>query len=245
MNLSDIRYSARRALSGMWGISILVGFLASLLGAGMYGGTSSLGFRSSDLKDLFQFISIRSSELQNLNNRTYLSVLLALGSAANFLGIVQFIIGGTVKLGYCRFLLKQHDGDHPELSDLFSQFDRFGDGFCLAFLQTILIALWSLLFVIPGIVASYKYAMAQFIMVENPNMRASEALQASKTMMYGHKMELFILHLSFFGWMILCSLTFGIGNLWLNPYMNAANAAFYREISSGSGSFGHTVIWDS
>lgn len=233
MNLSDIRYSARHALSGMWGISILVGFLASLLGAGFFGSTSSISIRSSDLQKYFH------------NNRALLSVLLMLGSASGFLAIVQFIIGGTVKLGYCRFLLKQHDGDHPELSDLFSQFDRFGDGFCLALLQTILIALWSLLFVIPGIVASYKYAMAQFIMVENPNMRASEALQASKTMMYGHKMELFILHLSFFGWMILCSLTFGIGNLWLNPYMNAANAAFYREISSGSGSFGHTVIWDS
>ena len=120
-----------------------------------------------------------------------------------------------------------------EVSDLFSQFDRFGDGFCLSLLRSIFIFLWSLLLVIPGIIASLSYSMAHFIMVENPNMTAREALRASKELMDGYKWDLFCLNLSFIGWILLCILTLGIGYLWLDPYMNAAHAAFYRSIRAG------------
>ena len=73
--------------------------------------------------------------------------------------------------------------------------------------------------------------MTPFIMAEHPELTASEAIRASKQMMNGNKWELFCLHLSFFGWVLLCGLTLNIGNIFLNPYMNAAYAAFYRRVS--------------
>ena len=88
-----------------------------------------------------------------------------------------------------------------------------------------------MLFIIPGIIANYSYAMTGFILAEYPEMTAGEAIERSKEMMDGNRFRLFCLQLSFIGWSILCSFTFGIGNLWLRPYRQAATAAFYREIS--------------
>ena len=96
------------------------------------------------------------------------------------------------------------------------------------------VLLWSLLFIIPGIIATYSYAMTEFILAEHPELTASEAIARSKEMMSGNRWCLFCLHFSFIGWDILSSLTLGIGNLWLHPYKQAANAVFYREISGTS-----------
>jgi len=99
-------------------------------------------------------------------------------------------------------------------------------------LQSVYILLWSLLFIIPGIMAAYSYSMTGYILAENPNMTADEAIARSKQMMDGNRWRLFCLQISFIGWSILSSLlTFGIGDLWLTPYRQAASAAFYREIS--------------
>ena len=109
-------------------------------------------------------------------------------------------------------------------------FDMFKEGFLQALLCSIYLVLWTLLFIIPGIVKSLSYAMTPFILLENPYMSAKEAITASRKLMDGHKGELFILGLSFIGWEFLCVLTCGIGYLFLNPYMNAAHAAFYRNL---------------
>lgn len=215
MTSSDIRSRARETLEGKWGVAILAAFLAALLGGLAIGGGGSIEIDEEWISSLPRVV------------RAYLGVALSVGG---ILGLAQFILGGVVQLGYSRFLLNMHDGEEAEVSDLFSQFDRFGDGFCLSLLRSIFTFLWSLLFIIPGIIASLSYSMAHFIMVENPNMTASEALRASKQLMDGHKWDLFLLNLSFIGWVLLCVLTLGIGDLWLNPYMNAAHAAFYRSI---------------
>lgn len=220
MGSSFYREEARFSLSGKWGIAVLVSFLAALLGGlatGNSGGNSNI-----DAEQMQQLPEIV---------RTYL--LFAM-SIAGILGFARLILGGAVQLGYCRFLLNLHDGREVAVKDLFSQFDRFGEGLCLNLLRGIFTALWTLLFIIPGIVAAYSYSMSGFIMLENPSMGAMEALRASKEMMRGHKMELFLLELSFIGWALLAVLTLGIGSLWLVPYQNAAVAAFYRGIS-GSG----------
>ena len=216
MESSDLRYQARQTLAGKWGIAVLAGFLAALLGGLVAGSGASVNLDEEDLQRLPQEV---------------LPLLMTIMSIGGILGIVRFIAGGPVKLGYCRFLLKMHDGEDAQVGDLFSRFDRFGDGFCLELLTSLFVALWSLLLVIPGIVKSLAYAMAPFIMEENPSMTATEAITASRQLMDGHKFELFCLQLSFFGWALLSALTLGIGSLWLNPYMNAATAAFYRSIA--------------
>ena len=218
MESSDLRYQARQTLAGKWGVAVLAGFLAALLGGLVSGGGAGLD------------LNLEEEELRHIP-KVLLPYIMMLASIGGILGIVRFIVGGPVKLGYCRFLLKMHDGEDAQVGDLFSRFDRFGDGFCLELLTSLYIMLWSLLFIIPGLVKAYAYAMAPFILEENPNMTPSEAIKASRELMDGHKFDLFCLHWSFFGWALLSALTLGIGSLWLNPYMNAAEAAFYRSIA--------------
>ena len=153
----------------------------------------------------------------------------ALGIAGIW-AIVQLIVGGPVRQGYCVFLLKQHNNEPLEVKDVLSQMSNFGPGFLLRLLQGLYTALWTLLLIIPGIMASLSYAMAPFILAENPEMTASEAIAASKEMMDGHKWELFCLNFSFIGWELLSMVTLGVGALVLNPYMNAAQAAFYCNL---------------
>ena len=85
---------------------------------------------------------------------------------------------------------------------------------------------------IPGIVKQFSYAMTPFIMAENPDMTANEAITASRELMDGHKGELFILDLTFIGWDLLALLTLNFGHIFLNPYRNAAHAAFYKDLTA-------------
>lgn len=92
--------------------------------------------------------------------------------------------------------------------------------------------LWSLLFIIPGIIKGYSYAMTPYILKDNPNMENNAAIEMSMAMMNGFKWRLFCLDLSFIGWAFLCVLTLGIGYLWLVPYMQTARAAFYEDVKA-------------
>ena len=217
MSSSDYRRIARENLAGNWGNAVLAAFLAVLLG-GLVSGSGNLSFEI-DAEILAELPPIV---------QTYCMILFSVGST---LSLVHFILGGVIRQGYAVYLLKQHDRQNPETRDLFSQFDRFGDGFCLAFFQGLFTFLWTLLFIIPGIIKTYAYAMAPFIMAERPELTARECLKASTELMEGHKSELYFLELSFIGWGLLNLLTLGIGSFWLNPYVNAAHAAFYRNIS--------------
>lgn len=223
MNSTMIRARARESLQGNWASSIAVAAIAALLGAMIAGSTFipqiSTEVDSETLHNMNRFLRefIRSGDFR-------------IGFNSGIFSVVQFILGGTIQLGFARFLLSQHDGKERSWEDLFSQFHRFGQGFAQKFLRGLYIALWGLLFVIPGIVKSLSYAMTPYIMAEQPELSASEAIQRSMLMMDGHKWELFLLHLSFIGWDLLVALTAGIGNLVLNPYKNAAITAFYREL---------------
>lgn len=103
----------------------------------------------------------------------------------------------------------------------------------LAFLEGLFIFLWSLLFVIPGIIAAYRYRMAKFLLVENPDMGALEAISQSKAMMRGHKWECFMLDLSFLGWAILAAVPY-IGyavSIWTIPYINTTYVLYYMALT--------------
>ena len=221
MFAKDYRELARENLRGNWKLSIIAGLIAFLLG-----GVGYAFFPEAQLR-------IEDSNIRNLQDLLTL-VISDQGIVVHFaflLCLVQFIIGGVIQLGYAQYLLNQHDRREFHLNDLFSKFDYFSAGFCQAFLRNLYIFLWSLLFLIPGIVASYSYAMTPYIMAEHPEMTASEAIRASKIMMKDNKWSLFCLNFSFWGWSFLCGLTLNIGYIFLNPYKNAAHAAFYRKVS--------------
>lgn len=218
MYASDYRRIARDRLANNWWLSIGVAAIACLLGGLIYGSAFLPEFRAELQQEEFDILELANGTLR-FSMRT-----------GSFFAMAQFILGGVVQLGYAKYLLAQHDHRELKFNDLFSEFDRFGIGFAQKFLRSLYVFLWSLLFVIPGIIANYRYAMTPYILADNPNMTASEAINYSKYMMDGHKGELFCLHLSFFGWSILSAATLNLGHLALNPYKNAAVTAFYRNL---------------
>ena len=110
-------------------------------------------------------------------------------------------------------------GTLPEAGALFAPFKQYARTVGAVLLVFVYTLLWTLLLVIPGIIKAYSYSMTFYILRENPEMTAGDAITASQKMMDGHKMDLFLLSLSFIGWAILASITFGIGYLWLIPYI--------------------------
>ena len=219
MEAKQIRQKARENLAPNWGLSIGVAAVAALLGGLMAG--------SSFLPNLDVDVGKRIFGSWNWEIIEGFRISFSNG----ILGFAAFIIGGVLDLGYAQFLLKQHDGQGPQFDDLFSQFDRFGTGFAQQFLRTLYTVLWSLLLIVPGIIAALSYAMTPYILAEHPDLTASEAIARSKQLMDGHKMDLFVLYLTFIGWDLLAALTLNLGNLALNPYKNAAITVFYRDIT--------------
>ena len=121
-------------------------------------------------------------------------------------------------------------GTLPEAGALFAPFKQYARTVGAVLLVFVYTLLWTLLLVIPGIIKAYSYSMTFYILRENPEMTAGDAITASQKMMDGHKMDLFLLSLSFIGWAILASITFGIGYLWLIPFIYTAYAAFYETL---------------
>ena len=225
----DFRRMAWQALTGIWGIAIIAAIVYSIIGG------SSLSFNIDlDTTSLFQDPTPeqRYEFLELAQNILTHPLFIAAASIGTGVSLVKFIIGGAVKVGYSRFMLKVADKrETPELKELFSCFDRFGEAFVLNLLVMLKTIAWSLLFIIPGIVAAYRYSMAFNVMAEHPELKASACIERSKELMYGNKWNLFCLHLSFIGWFIVTILTLGIFGFWLAPFTAAAEAYFYRDIS--------------
>ena len=123
------------------------------------------------------------------------------------------------------------EGDNRAVGNLFrDSFGNWGRKVWGMFLMNFFVSLWSLLLIIPGFIKYYAYALTPYILIDNPELSANQAINLSQKMMKGHKFDMFILHLSFIGWIILSIFTFGIGLLWLLPYMMTAQAAFYQDV---------------
>ena len=125
------------------------------------------------------------------------------------------------------------EGDNNLSSNMFSiAFDGYGRKVWGMFLMALFTMLWTFLFIIPGIVKAFAYAMTPYILEEHPELSANEAIDRSVAMMKGHKFDLFDLMLSFIGWGLLCIPTLMIGTLWLNPYIYTSMAAFYEDVKA-------------
>ncbi len=135
--------------------------------------------------------------------------------------IASFILGPACTISIIRVHMKLFYERRPEAWDAFWGFDDFWSAFKLNFLTGLFTFLWSLLFVIPGIIKSISYSMAPCILAENKGKPALECLRESKALTKGHKGELFVLGLSFLGWILLCVVTFGLASIWVDPYRKA------------------------
>lgn len=155
------------------------------------------------------------------------------GGMALFFAVVglllEVFVENVLEVGGKRFFILNQTSS-PSIGNILDIFKsgNYGNVVLIMFLQTLFVGLWSLLFVIPGIVKRYEYLMIPYILAENPGMDRQEVFKISKQMMDGHKMDAFVMDLSFIGWELLGACTFGLLNVfYVNPYKEAAFAEVY------------------
>lgn len=158
-------------------------------------------------------------------------VLLAILDATG----IGVLFSGLIFFGYSMFSLQLVKTKKCSLGAFLGGiFTRFFKRWGATLLVSLYTFLWTLVFLIPGFVKSYSYAMTPYIMMEKPDMGINDAITKSRQMMNGHKWQLFCLDLSFTGWMLLSIFTLGIALIWVWPYYSTARAAFFKEIKKGS-----------
>ncbi len=161
---------------------------------------------------------------------TYL-VYVLLSMAAGAIPVAgTLLVGGPLALGFALFILSVSRGQEAEIEQLFKGFERFAVALVAMLLMMLLIGLGMLLLIVPGIILAIGYSMTFFILVDNPNLTAVEAMKKSRELMYGYKWKFFCLNLRFIGWFLLVIITLGIASLWVSPYLYVSYAKFYDDL---------------
>lgn len=207
---SEIRAKSRSILEGNWGNAVIVVLVFGLITG--VGSSFSAGFRTGNGQNIpaaFAGIAV------------FLSFLAT---------IYSILVANVLTYGYSIVYLKLCREGKVLFENLFLGFKDYGRVVIVMFLKNLFIFLWSLLFIIPGIIKAYAYSMTEFIIADNPSMDALSAITKSKEIMSGQKGKLFILDLSLIGWWFLSLFTCGIGYLWLASYYMTNRAVFYQEL---------------
>ncbi len=160
------------------------------------------------------------------------AIILAIQLIPKAGSLLTWLVGGPFALGLAIFCLALSRNQSPRFEQMFEGFKKFGSSLAAYLLMTLFTLLWTLLLLIPGIIASLSYAMTFYIIADDHTVGAREAIRRSKKMMYGYKWKFFCLQLRFLGWLLLSILTLGIGLLWLVPYMTISEAKFYEDIKN-------------
>ena len=205
---SELRAQARERLEGQWGTFVLMTFLMLVI------------------QTILQIPGYIGSLLEILSPENVLASL-SFSNISNILSLLAL----PLSWGLTVSLLRNHREESVDLENLFDGFrgGRYTRVFCAIFLVNLFTFFWALLLIIPGIMKAFSYALTPYIIMDEPELTARQAITRSCEIMEGRRWKLFCLYLSFIGWGILSLLTFGIGFLWLAPYMNASIAAFYED----------------
>ena len=236
----QLKNQAKYNVGRYYWIALVVCFVAALLGAGSSNAvsfTSSLGtsFTNSYNAQKNQY---SNSAINSLSDEQLLGILgvLMIVFLVVFILVILFgtFIGAPVMVGKARFFMESREmsAGNAGIGKLFQNFSHgnYWNTVKTMFLKNLFINLWSLLFVIPGIIKSYEYYMVPYILAENPQIHYRDALNLSKDMMHGQKMNTFIMELSFIGWIFLGMLACGIGIYFVLPYYEATFAELYAVL---------------
>ena len=222
---TDYKNDALAALKGNWGKAVLatVIYMAIVyIAMGPY------------LYQNFKFQAAMTAAGGAIDAEALVSQMSTVTGYAGLYGLLTIFLIAPLMVGFInafRALLLQGDREIP--TNMYKIATKgYWHKVWGMFLMSVFVFLWSLLFVIPGIIKAFSYAMTPYILEEHPELTANEAIDHSRAMMKGHKFDLFWLYLSFIGWGILCIFTLGIGLLWLVPYMQTSVAAFYEDVKA-------------
>ena len=236
-----LKMNAKQVLRNNYWMALLVAFVASLLAGGSSNIGPTLTFNYTTGSDHYNY--------QYGYDRAVLPYFGAVAAAAFGFVLIAMVVGvlfsvfvsNPVTVGKCRYFMESRVGNAP-FSSLFSAFGdpAYRNVVKVMFMKNLFIFLWSLLFVIPGIYKAYQYRMVDYLMAENPYMTYQRALELSRQMTDGEKFNIFILELSFFGWLFLGALACGIGVFFVNPYIEATFAELYAALRAKAFATGMT-----
>lgn len=152
-----------------------------------------------------------------------------------FVGILVLLLRNVLSAGYIQYHQGVRKGYEMPYTTLFDGFGFAGKIIGLHFVMGFFVFLWSMLFLIPGIIAMYRYQFAIYNLCENPELGIMEALNMSKQQTKGYKLDLFVLDLTFLGWILLSALTLGILSIWVSPYIQQTELGYFEAIKREKG----------
>ena len=239
---AELKIRAKAAVKMYYWKMVLVALILSMIG----GGASGVGSRSASDNSAG---SGASSMFEGINMQVaMIAVIIVLVVVVIALALSVFVFN-VLEVG-CRGFFSRSMTEDPELgliADGFTQ--NYWNCVKTQFLKSLFIGLWSLLFVIPGVIKAYEYRMVPYLLAEHPEMSSGEIFARSKEMMQGNKWDTFVLDISFVGWVLLSGITLGILYIfWVGPYIAATDAALYHRISGkdtyGNGGYGNYAGYD-
>ena len=163
----------------------------------------------------------------------YPKVFLGLAGGLTFAELLVII---PLQVGYYNTLKELYvSGDNRLTSNMFSLgFRKYFKVIVTYLLYGIIVMIGFLIFIIPGFILAFAYALVPYLLVDEPDLSITQTLKRSRLLMKGHKFDLFYLELSFIGWALLAILTIGIGYLWLIPYIYTSIGVFYKDVVNGT-----------
>ena len=225
-NRKEIKEKAKNAFKANYWKTVVVSLLFLVIGGGgLLALNSGSGSGSEALVN--QFGELSPEEM--------IAIVIALVGSLAVIGLISFLVRlfllNPLMVG-CQKFYRENAEAPAEYSELGAGFKKnYGNVVFTTFLTDLFQALWLMLFIIPGLVKAYSYRMVPFIIADNPEMKALDAITKSRDMMRGHKWKAFVLDLSFLGWLILSGITLGIlGIFYVNPYIFETNAELYLAL---------------
>lgn len=227
---SLLKTNARQALGGRYWRSFWVCLVVSLVGGGGYTGSINLSFRSDETMEEAVRYALNQIPATVLAASAIALALIALVSAA--LAICwSLFLAAPLRVGCCRYFMESRQAPAPIATAVTTFRAPYLNIIKVQFLTSLKIFLGCLV-IVPGIYWSYCYRQVPYLLAENPYLTTGRAMELSRNMMEGEKWRSFVLDLSFIGWGFLCTLTLGIGYLFLEPYYQATMAEFYAALRS-------------
>ncbi|WP_054742677.1 DUF975 family protein [Cellulosilyticum ruminicola] len=226
---ADLKESAKAVLKTNYWQAFVVALVIFLIGVDGSNGGNSSGWRFWGNKSY-------------LENTKIVFMLFCIGIIAV---AVRIFVGYMLEVGGRKFFIRAAEGE-SQMSYLGYVFKEgaYWNVFKAMFYRGILVFLWTLLLIIPGIVKGYAYSMVPYILADNPNMDYKRAKELSNQMTMGQKMDMWVLDLSFIGWYLLGAIAFGIGVVFVNPYCYATKAELYKVLREEAVKKGYCTFWE-
>lgn len=222
MTRQMIKQNAKDALRFRYWMIVAVELIAGALMGGVSGFSGGISGNSEQMKKF----------MDDPQFRTFMLVFIGIAAAVSIVGILYTLLfGNVIQVGISGIRLKAYRKEHFGIVDLFSGLKQYKRIIGTMALHTLFVTLGFIVFFVPGIIVALGLYEVPYMLAEDPNISGMEAIRRSWENMKGHKGELFVLQLSFIGWILLTILTFGVlGIFYTGPYMALAEAGFYREM---------------